>query len=193
MAQILLSEKAVTLYEILILLILLFLLVRQIRENRNARERRRIGNQKKRNLQLEEMLKNPDISKGKSKQPAPFDVQYVHAEEQEMDAVPEFQVEIEVHTETSVRRFLFDLDQQITIGRDENNTLPLKDHLVAKKNCLIFRKNHAVYVKNLNAAVPVFIQRGNNRQLIQKQMIKLKSRDVLTLGKTELHIVLYEN
>lgn len=193
MMQLLLSEKAVTLYEILVIAILIIVLFRQARKNKAARERRQISNVKKRNMQLEEMLKNPDIKSEWSKNPNPFEVQYVYAKNAEENVMPKFQAEIEVHTETSIQRYLFDLNQEITIGRDETNVLPLKDKMAAKRSCSIFLKNQAVYVKNHSASNPICIQRGKNRQLIQNQTVKLKSRDVITLGKTKLHILLYEN
>lgn len=193
MMQLLLSEKAIALYEVLVIFILIFILIRQSKKNKEIRERRQISNEKMRNAQLEEMLKNPDIKSEWSKQPNPFDVQYAHAANGEMSAMPKFQVEIEVHTETSVQRFLFDLDQEVTIGRDEKNVLPLNDKLVAKRNCTIFVKNKAVYVKNQSLANPVCIQRGKNKQLIQNQIVKLQSKDILTLGKTALHVSVYEN
>lgn len=193
MTQLLLSGKAITLYQILAIFILIFVLLRQMKKNKAIRERRQISNTKMRNSQLEEMLKNPDIKSEWSKHPNPFEVQYVHAANTEMDVMPGFQVEIEVHTETSVQRYLFDLNQEVTIGRDERNVLPLNDKLVAKRNCSIFMKNQAVYVKNQSNANPVCIQRGKNKQLIQNQIVKLQSKDILTLGKTALHISLYEN
>lgn len=191
--QILLSEKAMAVYEILIILILAFALIRQIRKNRETRERRQISNAKLRNVKLEEMLKNPDIKSEWSKNPNPFDVQYVHAANNDMKAMPKHQIEIEVHTETSVQRYLFDLEREITIGRDESNVLPLNDKQAAKRNCAIYVKNQAVYAKNLNAATPICIQRGKKKQLIQNQMVKLQSKDILMVGKTALHISLYEN
>lgn len=191
--QLLLSEKAIAVYEVLAILILIFIFIRQSKKNRETRERRQISNAKMRNMQLDEMLKNPDIRSEWSKHPNPFDVQYVHAANTEMNAMPKFQIEIEVHTETSVQRYLFDLEREVTIGQDEKNVLPVKDKLAAKRNCSIFVKNQAVYVKNLSASVPVCIQRGKKKQLIQNQIVKLQSRDILTLGKTALHISIYEN
>ena len=98
-------------------------------------------------------------------------------------------MEIEVHTETSVQRYLFDLDQPVTIGRDEKNSLPLNDSMAAKQNCTIFVKNQTVYVK----ASPVCIQRGKVKKQVENQMVKLQSKDILIIGKTALHISLYEN
>lgn len=193
MAELLLSGKAITLYEILVIAILIFILIRQVKKNKDIRERRDISNEKIRNAKLDEMLKNPDIKTDWPQQPNPFEVQYMQKAKAEFAVIPKFQVEIEVHTETSVQRYLFDLDQEITIGRDERNVLPLNDKQAAKRCCSIFVKNHAVYVKNLSFDNPVCIQRGKKKQLIQNQMVKIQSKDILTIGRTALHISLYEN
>ncbi len=190
--QILLSEKAVTVYEILFILILIIILVVQHRKRKDALERRRISNKKRRNEQLEEMLKNPDIKPQSGNGPNPFDIQYMYETGDEIKA-PAFQAEIEVHTATSVQRFLLDLDRPITVGRNENNILPLNDQTVADRCCSIFVKNQAVYVRNLSPSNPVFIQRGKKKLQIQNQIIKMQSKDIITCGKTVLHILLHQN
>lgn len=193
--QILLSKNAIAIYEILIILLLVIILVRQSKKNKDMQERKRIRKEKLRNAQLEERLKNPeiDIEQGWPANPNPFDVQYVHSANIDTNAMPRFQVEIEVHTETSVQRYLFDLDQEITIGRDERSVLPLKDPTAARRGCSILMKNQVVYVKNESTVNAVCIQRGKNKKLIQNQMVKLQSRDILTIGKTALHVSIYEN
>ena len=193
MTQLLLSKNAVMLYEILIILVLILIQVRQSKKRREIQERREVNNTKLRNTQLEERLKNPDIDPEWSQNPNPFDVQYVHEAKIDIKALPKFQVEIEVHTDISVQRYLFDLDREVSIGRDEKNILPLKDPQAAPKCCSIFVKNQAVYVRDENAGGAVFIQRGKNRMAIQNQMVKLQNKDILKIGKTSLHVSIYKN
>lgn len=193
MTEILLSGKAVMAYEILMILVLVFVLIHQWKKNSAARERREIRNAKMRNVQLEEKLKNPDSIMDWSKTPNPFEVQYVQNPEKNSRPDSNFQIELEVHTETSVQRYLFDLDEEITVGKSERNSLPLNDKSAADRSCSIFRKNRSVYVKNENYEKPICIQRGKKKQLIQNQIVKLQSKDILSIGKTTLHISLYEN
>lgn len=188
--QALLSKRAVTIYEILAILLLILVLIRQSRRNRQLRERREISNVKMRNVQLEKILKNPDIKKEQSKPPNPFDVQYKHNAN---NPVPRFQIGIEVCTDISVQKYLFDLNQDLTIGRDPKNVLPLNDTMIARRSCVIFLKDQNVYLKDLGAKNPVCLNRGKKKQKIQKQMVKLQNKDVLTLGKVSLHITLYDN
>ena len=60
MVQLLLSQNAITVYEILIIVILVIVFIRQNRKNRDFEERRNISNEKMRNVALEEKLKNPE-------------------------------------------------------------------------------------------------------------------------------------
>lgn len=191
--QILLSERAITVYEILLILILVVILVKQQKRKKDAMERRRISNAKKRNQQLDEMLKNPDIHPQGGKGPNPFDVQYMQESSSGSGAPSAFQAEIEVHTETSVQKFLLDLDQEITIGRDGKNILPLGDQTAAERCCSIFVRRQSVFVRNLSPAEPVWIQRGKKKMEIRNQIVKMQSKDIITFGRTALHVLLYQN
>lgn len=193
MMQFLLSERALIFCEILIIVALVAALIVRAKKNRDMRERRRISNAKMRNVYLEERLKNPDIESGWAEQPIPFDVQYVDTADHPMKEAPKFQVEIEVHTGTTVQKYLFDLDHPVTIGKDRRNVLPLSDPMVAKKHCSVFCRKGAVYAKNHSVSQPIIIQRGKKRRAIQKQVVLLQSKDILTLGKTMLYLTLHEN
>lgn len=192
MAEVLLSKNAITVYEVLVILVLVVILVRQKKKNRELQERREITNAKIRNQKLEQKLKNPDSDMDWSKDPNPFEVQYMPEAEAHVKAASDLQIEIEVHTEMSVQRYLFDLNEEITIGRNAKNVLPLKDAMAAERSCTIFMKNRAVYVRNESVRNPVCIQRGKKKQFIQNQIVKLQSKDILTFGKTALHISIYE-
>lgn len=193
MGQILLSRNAITFYEVLIILILVIVLIRATRKNKDLEERRSISNEKLRNATLENRLKNPESRVEISRQSSPFEVQYMNNHSNKNGIVPDFQVEIEVYTETSVQRHLFDLEKEIFIGQDKSNDLVIPDPHAVKRGCCICRKDHDVYLKNQNAVSSVSIRRGKKRLMIQNQMVKLQSNDVLTVGKTEMHISIYEN
>jgi hypothetical protein len=193
MLELFISEKAIALYEILVILLLLFIRIRQFRRKREIEERSQISNRKRRNVQLDEMLKNPDAQVEWSGRSSPYEVEYVHANKAKSSVLPKFQIEIEVHAETSVQRYLFDLNQEVTIGRDEKNVLPINEKQMAKQCCTVYVKDQAVYIKKDNAATPVSIRRGKKKHLLQNSPVKLQSKDVLSIGTTDLNIMLYEN
>lgn len=193
MAGFIFSQKTVTLCEVLVIILLIFILIWQSKRNKDIQERKNISNAKLRNAQLEEKLKNPENKEELHRQSSPFEVQYMQNAPDRTGAVPEFQVEIEVHTETSVQRYLFDLEQEVTIGREPVNDLVINDISATQNGCGILVKNHSVYVKCQNTSTPVYIRRGRRTHLVKDQMVKLQSKDILTIGKTDLRISLYEN
>ncbi len=187
-----LSKRAVTIYEIFIILIMILILISQSRKKKAQEERRKINNRKIRNEQLENRLKNPDIQLEKEKALKPFDVQYNDLINSEQEIFPDLQVEIEVHSRMSVRKYLFDLSREVTIGRDDRNLLPLNDASAAPVNCSVFKKNGSVFVKNLCISSPVCIQRGKKRKKVYDQLVKLESKDIIFCGDTKLHITIYK-
>lgn len=193
MTELLLSGRALLVYEILIILVLAFILLKQKKKHREVQERREISNAKMRNLQLEQKLKNPDSKTDWSKNPNPFEIQYIPETNRQPELVSDIQIEIEVHTGVSIQRYLFDLDEEITIGRSQKNILPLNDQMAPERSCSVFRKKRSVYVRNENIHNPVCIQRGKRKQLVQNEIVKLQSKDILIVGKNALHILLYEN
>lgn len=193
MAGFIFSQKTVTLCEVLVIILLIFILIRQSKRNKDIQERKNISNAKLRNAQLEEKLKNPESKEELHRQSSPFEVQYMQNAPDRTGSVPEFQVEIEVHTETSVQRHLFDLEHEVTIGREPGNDLVINDKSATRNGCSILVKDHSIYVKCQNTSSSVYIRRGKRSHLVRNQMVKLQSKDILTVGKTDLLISLYEN
>lgn len=187
------SQKAITLCEILVIILLIFILIWQSKRNKDIQERKNISNAKLRNAKLEEKLKNPESKEELHRQSSPFEIQYMQNAPDRTGAVSEFQVEIEVHTETSVQRHLFDLEHEVTIGQEPGNDLVINDKNATRKGCSIMVKDHSIYVKCQNTSSPVYVQRGKRTHLVKNQMVKLQSKDILTVGKTDLLISLYEN
>lgn len=193
MAEILLSKYAVAACELLAIAVLLFILIRQAGERKAARERREVRRRKKRNADLDRMLKNPEIKREEAGEPAPFEVKYREGMTSISSPLPGFQLEVEVHTQTSARRYLFDLEREVTIGRDKDNVLPIEDPLLAGKCCTIFLKNRSVYIRNRSKARPLTVERGSKKQPVTNRLVKLMSRDVVRAGSTAIHISIYEN
>lgn len=193
MKEVLLSRNAILIYEVLVIIILIAVLIVQKRKGRKIVERKKIADKKTRNSQLEEQLKNPDSEIDWRKTPNPFEVQYTLNQDGGRKSKSEIQIEIEVYTEMSVQHYLFDLNEKITIGGSEKNALPLNDQTIAERSCSIVAKNKSVYIKNENENALIYIQRGKNSIQIKNQIIKLQDKDNLQIGKTTLHISLYEN
>ena len=98
--QLLLSEKAVAVYEVITILALVVVLILQVGRNRKRQERRQINNKKMRNAELEKILKNQDIRENQSPKPNPFEVLYKHNAD---NPLPRHQIGIEVHSDIFIR------------------------------------------------------------------------------------------
>lgn len=191
MVQLLLSKTAVTAYEILVILILLVILLRQRKQKKAVQERRNVSDAKMRNARLEEKLKNPNMISVQSRQSNPYDVQYV--QNAEKGSTSQLQIAIEVYTETSVQRHLFDLDREITIGQANGNDLVLNDSAAPMDGCCVLAREHAVYVTNKNQDIPIQIKRGKKKMALRNQMVKLQNKDSLVIGCTDMVISIYRN
>lgn len=191
MEQLLLSKTAITVYELIVILILLIMLSKQLKRSKAVKERRSISEAKMRNAKLEEKLKNPEITSEVSRKSNPYDVKYI--QNAEAGNLSQMQVAIEVHTETSVQRHLFDLDREITIGQGSSNDLVLNDDAAPIAGCCVLERECEAYIKNQSTSSRVQIKRGKKKMSIRNQMVKLQNKDILTIGNTDLLISLYKN
>lgn len=74
---------------------------------------------------------------------------------------------------------------QITIGRDENNTIQIEDTLVSRFHALVQKIKNAYFIKDLDSTNGTLI---NGREIPKGNYFKLKQGDVLKIGRTEIHI-----
>ena len=193
MEKLLLYKNVLTWCEVAVITILVIVLIVLKKKYGEMRKRREIAEMNARNEILNERLKNPDSEIDWSKNPKPFEVEYVLKMDSHKEKASDIQIEIEVHAERSVQRYLFDLNEKITIGNSEKNTLPLNDQTIAGRSCTIAMKNKSVYLINENLNEPICIQRGKNKSFITNQIVKLQSKDILILGKMELYISMFKN
>lgn len=193
MIEIFLSKNVIIVYEIIIVLILFFILFYQMKKNKKFQERKRINEEKMRYIRLDEKLKNPDIKSNWVNYANPFEIQYSQQLNSNMQEMSKYQIEIEVRSKSSIRKYLFDLDKEITIGGNPSSVLFLNDNSISNVNCSIFLKNQMVYLKHYDITFPICIQRGKRKKIIKNQMLQLQNKDILTIGENVLYISIYKN
>ncbi len=179
--------------EVAVIVLLIVILIRRRRKKGEAEERRQISNVKDRNSQLEEQLRNPELEKSLVKDLNPYEVQYSNAQENHPENRSKVQLELEVHTNTSVKKYLFDLTREISIGRSDSNLLTVPDMSMAECNALIYVKNHGIYAGNPSPERPFVIRRGKKQQKVDRVAVQVQHKDILMIGNTAVHILLYEN
>jgi len=75
----------------------------------------------------------------------------------------------------------------ITIGRDENNDIVIRDDpLVSRKHALIEKDGDKYYIMDKGSTNGTYL---NNNPIPRCERVKLKKGDVITLGKTKLEII----
>lgn len=193
MIEFFLSKNVIIVYEIIIVLILFFILFYQMKKNKKFQERKRINEEKMRYIRLDEKLKNPDMKSDWANYANPFEIQYSQQLNSNMQEMPKYQIEIEVRSKSSIRKYLFDLDKEITIGGNPSSVLFLNDNSISNANCSIFLKNQMVYLKHYDITFSIRIQRGKRKKIINNQMLQLQNKDILTIGENVLYISIYKN
>ncbi len=74
---------------------------------------------------------------------------------------------------------------KMTIGRGRDNTIQVDDNLASRHHALLQKINDAYFIKDLNSTNGT---RVNGKQIPEGKYIKLKSKDVIKIGRTEITI-----
>ena len=75
------------------------------------------------------------------------------------------------------------LVSEIKIGRDTSNDIVLDDKLVSRYHAVLQKIKADYFIKDLNSSNGTFV---NNQKVPKNKYVKLKSNDVLRIGKTDL-------
>lgn len=67
----------------------------------------------------------------------------------------------------------------ISIGREEGNTIMLDSDLVSKQHAVIFKQRKAYYIKDLNSTNGTFL---NEKKIVPNKMYRLKNGDKIGIG-----------
>ena len=79
-----------------------------------------------------------------------------------------------------------DISRMITIGRDEKNDICIKDDpLVSRRHALIEKEGDTYYLMDKGSTNGTYL---NNNPIPKLERVRIKSGDVVTVGKTHLEI-----
>lgn len=70
-------------------------------------------------------------------------------------------------------------DDNISIGREEGNTIILENDLVSKQHAIIFKRKRTYFIKDLNSTNGTFI---NDKKTVPNKIYKLKDGDKIGIG-----------
>ena len=98
-----------------------------------------------------------------------------------------------LHTKNKME-YVFDPSKEIVIGRDQERcNLYINEPSVSKIHCCIFASGFDVYLKDMGSANGTAVHKSlfNNYIINNKEMIKLDTGDVITIGSNEIKIALF--
>ena len=79
------------------------------------------------------------------------------------------------------------IKRTITIGRDNNNDVVIKDDpLISRRHATIEKEGPTYYVMDNGSTNGTYL---NNNPIPRFEKVKIKKGDVITMGKTKLEIV----
>lgn len=179
------SGKAILLYEVIILGALIIYLVNRSNKKKAEQERMNVKLAQERSEKLDKLLKNPEWEGNGNNYSDPYEVKYLdHYGAESPDSGK--QLEIAVQSKTSIKKYVFDTSNPITIGRSQENTLWIEDRMVSRKHCIIYPEGNVLYVKDLNAMNHTKLIRGSREKVLGDNPAAIKDKDILEVGAVNL-------
>lgn len=78
------------------------------------------------------------------------------------------------------------ITDRISIGRSRDNHIIIDDHLVSRNHAVIQKIREAYFITDLNSTNGVLV---NGEKIIPGKYIRIKTTDVITIGRTELKLL----
>lgn len=157
-----------------------------------------LAQKKQRDIALEEAIRNQRIGSQKGKiSSVPYELDYSKSSDPaRQKKIPaggsgHLMVQIEEHSDLSVRKFMLDPSDDIYIGRETDvNTIVISDQAADARHCLIFESQGCVYIKSLTEFGHTQIIRKSKTTQANQQGIRLLTGDRLQIGKIYFDITL---
>ena len=77
------------------------------------------------------------------------------------------------------------ITSRITVGRDSDNTIELKDALASRRHALIQKVKDDFFVKDLNSTNGTFV---NGHPVPSGKYVRVHQADIILIGRTELSL-----
>ncbi|MCR5370744.1 MAG: FHA domain-containing protein [Clostridium sp.] len=177
-----------------VLLFLVVFIVHQVRKRGKQRKKmEELAYLKRRDEALSNALRNPVMGTDgyRDMNEKPLEVRW---EEKVVyngrNSGPAWMIELTELTEYARRKYVFRLDQFITLGSAENNTLVLAREGVAPVHCEIFAAGNRVCLRS-RSGVNTLLQRKKRQILVGNEGIMLHDGDMMRLGTAALEIRIF--
>ena len=176
-------------------ILLIILIVRLKKRQARIRAIRTKAEDKRREERLNRLILNPNARVEDLQQQAekPYDVRYGVADEgRAVSKQKHWMLQIEEHSEISVRSYMLDPSNPITIGSGKENTVVLPGARHEQRVCVIEMHGGKIYLGRVSAAEEVSVARGKNRTGIASQKLEIHSGDIIELGSDYLKLTMVD-
>ncbi len=176
--------------------ILLIILVVKLKK-RQARIRaiRTKAEDKRREERLNKLILNPNarVEDLQAQSEKPYDVRYGVAEDiKAVSKQKHWMLQIEEHSEISVRSYMLDPSNPISIGSGKENTVVLPGARHEARVCVIEMHGGKIYLGRTSASEEVSVSRGKKRTGIGGQKLEIHSGDVIEIGSDYLKLTMVD-
>ena len=170
-------------------LILLITLIVKVKKRKNReQEIQNRAKDKMREEALDRIILNEkaeinDLRAGSEK---PFEVHYDTGVAKKEDE-KRFMLRIEEKSELSVRQYMLDPSNDISIGSAKDNSIVISR--IENKHCIIGKQGKALYLKNLGKPDSVNVVRKRKRISVDSRKLELLNGDEVHIGDVTLKLI----
>ena len=172
---------------IVIILLLVWLLVASAKQKNKNEIRAHVAEQS-RDDRLRTALGNAYATekiRDKAARNVPFQVDYHDAAENTKNRIS---VQLIVSGPLSTQKYIYNIHDLIRIGADMQNEVVLKETQSVSCDVQLINDQQELYVKKAMANSQAYFTRDQKRYRLDEKMLKVRSGDMLVVGKTSIEI-----
>ena len=150
---------------------------------------------KRREEELNRLILNPNAAVADQRQQAekPYAVRYGVEEENKAKVKPKRRMlQIEEHSELSVRSYMLDPAYPITIGSGKDNTVVLPGGRHEASVCVIEMLGEKICLSRSSLSEEITVVRGKNRTGIERKKLEMHSGDLIMIGDDYLKLTIVD-
>ncbi len=174
-------------------IILIVVIVKLKKRKARIRAIRTRAEDKRREEELNRLILNPNVSITNPHPEKPYDVHYGVSEEGKTPAKKKhWMLQIEVHTEITVRSYMLDPAKPITIGSGKENTVVLPGGRHEARICMLEMHGGKIYLARISVSEEITVERGKKRTGIHNKKLEIHSGDTILIGNDYLKLTMVD-
>ena len=187
--EILSTDLAFMIYEIILVGMLFFLNIKLRKRNKNKLEQLSLQRDKTREDDLDAALRNNLYEEGQvkaTKSNKPYEIDFHENIEKQNRSEHEISVQIEEIGNLSKRKYVVNVQDELSIGRGLDNGIVISDMNIGKRQCRLLNMERSLCIQRTEANIPMTLLRKKKRYTLNQDIVKLNDGDSLAVGQTTL-------